>query len=90
MPYFKPFLEKYIVETKILKNHFIFKWKISHTYFCAHLVILVGIGAIKLADGYLLNELNMTIEQVITTAFANIEIKELLRTLKDDFNVTDN
>jgi len=82
MPYFKPFLEKYIVETRILKNHFIFMLKISHTYFCAHLVILVGIGAIRLADGYSLNELNMTIEQVITAAFSNVEIKELLRTLK--------
>jgi hypothetical protein len=51
---------------------------------------LVGIGAVRLEDGYLLNELNMTIEQDITTAFANIEIKELLRTLKNNFNIVDN
>ena len=56
--------------------------KISHTYFCAHLVILVGIGAIRLADGYLLNELNMAIEQAVAAAFSNVEIMGLLRTLK--------
>jgi hypothetical protein len=32
----------------------------------------------------------MAIDQVITVAFANVEIKELLRTLKDDLNVEDN
>jgi hypothetical protein len=43
---------------------------------------LVEIGAIRLADEYLLNELNIGIEQVIAAAFTNVEIKELLRTLK--------
>ena len=64
--------------------------KISRIYFFAHLVILVGIGAIRLTDGYLLKELNMAPKKVIMAAFANVEIKELLRTLKDDFNVEDN
>ena len=45
---------------------------------------------ISLTGEYLLNELNMAIEQVITATFANVEIKELQRTLKDDFNVADN
>jgi len=44
---------------------------------------------ISLTGEYLLNELNMTVEQVITTTFENVEIKELLRTLKNDFNVLD-
>ena len=56
--------------------------KNSRIYFCAHLVILIGIGAIRLTDGYLLHELNIGIEQVIAAAFTNVEIKELLRTLK--------
>jgi hypothetical protein len=45
---------------------------------------------LELVGENLLNELNMAIEQEIRAILENVEIKELLRTLKDDFIVTDN
>jgi len=60
---FQTVLGKYIFQTNILKYDLIPMLKYSRIYFCAHLVILVGIGAIRLTDGYLLNELNMAVER---------------------------
>jgi len=71
----KPVLEKYIFETRILKNHFYIYvenfFYSSFKHLCAHHIILIGIGAVKLIGENLLKGLDM-VSQLNENNFLNI------------------